>query len=229
MTKKIILITLNIILLSIIWLSKDSWFAGIESEYQRSNIVLSKESTFEVGKDILWEIQIDEKREMGDILELEVRAPTLGKPETYQFHLQIEGYINFEDGPKLQRKFVPSQFGQNMNRMNDKGNRSGFTQDFIDPNIINSKSALVAKMGETDIYDIGRFVNVFWEPLTLEIKIIDVAPELSGKQFHMTLNGTYDNAIRGHIGQVWLFKYLLFSVAVICLLLINYLNIKKKL
>jgi hypothetical protein len=229
MTKKIILIILNIVLLSIIWLSKDSWFAGIESEYQRSNIVLTKESTFEEDKDILWEIKIDEKREMGDILELELTAPTHGNPETYQFQLQIEGYINFEDGRKLLRKFVPSQSGQNMNKMNEKGNRLGFTQEFIDPNSINNKSALVAKMGETDIYDIGRFVNVFWEPLTLEIKIIDVAPELSGKQFHMTLNGTYDNAIRGYIAQVWLFKYLIFAVAVVCLFLVNYMNIKKKL
>ena len=227
MTKKIIIITLNIVLISIIWLSKDSWFAQIESEYQRSNIVLTKDSTFEAGKKISWAIQIDEKKEMGDILELEFIAPTLEKTVTNNFQLQIEGYINFEDGRKLQRKFVPSKFGQNIKKMKESGNRLGFTQEFIDPNTVKSESTLVARVGETDIYSIGRFVNVFWEPLTLEIKIINAAPELLGKQFHMTLNGTYDNAIRGHIGQVWLFKYLILSTAVICLLLINYLYFKK--
>ncbi len=175
----------------------------------------------------MWEIQIDEKRKMGDILELELSAPTLGNVDTHKFELQIKGYINFDDGRNLPRKFVPSKLGQNMNRMNEMGNRLGFTQEFIAPNIVNSKSTLAAKIGETDIYNIARFVNVFWEPLTIEIKVLNAVPELIGKQFHMTLNGTYDNAIRGHIGQVWLFKYLIFSVAVICLVLINYMYIKK--
>ncbi len=228
MVRKIIIIILNIILLSIIWLSKDRWFEIIESEYQRARIIISKDSIFEIGKEILWTIHIDEKRNMGEILELEIKAPTIGKPEELNFQLQIEGYIKFKDGNKLQRKFVPSKFGQNLSKEKIGENRSGFTQEFIDPNIVNSQSTPIARMGETDIYNVGNFVNLFWEPLTIEIKIITASKELIGKPFHMTVNGKYDKAILGHIWKIHLFKYIVFFVSLFCLLLINKLYLSRQ-
>ena len=182
---------------------------------------------FELGKEISWVVNIDAKKEMGDILELELTAPTFGKADSLSFQLEIDGYIQFDNGKKLQRKFVPSKFGQNSNNEIKGENQLGFTQEFIEPNIVQSEATLVAKMGETDIYNIGRFVNVFWEPLTIKVKMVDVSPELFKKPFQMTLNGEHDNAIRGHILQIWFFKYLLFFIALVCLISINYLCIKK--
>ena len=64
LVRTIAILLLNLILIAVLYFSKDTWFSEIERQSQISNIVLTKESELFKGGEIIWEIRQDEKVDM---------------------------------------------------------------------------------------------------------------------------------------------------------------------